>query len=37
MISVQDKRLCRHSFGINIACWPCGVIVMFKVCRNFLG
>ena len=26
----KDKRICRHTFGINIACWPCGV-VMFKV------
>ena len=26
----KDKRICRHSFGINIACWPCGVVVMFK-------
>ena len=26
----QDKRVCRHSFGINIACWPCGVVVMFQ-------
>ena len=27
----KDKRICRHTFGINIACWPCGVVVMFKV------
>ena len=27
----KDKRICRPSFGINIACWPCGVVVMFKV------
>ena len=27
----KDKRICRHSFGINIACWPCGIVVMFKV------
>ena len=27
----KDKRLCRHSFGINIGCYPCGVVVMFKV------
>ena len=27
----KDKRICRHSFGINIACWPCGVVVMFQV------
>ena len=37
----KDKRICRHSFGINIACWPCGVVVMFKVrsivkCNTFL-
>ena len=31
----KDTRLCRHSFGINIACWPCGVVVMFKVCRIY--
>ena len=27
----KDKRVCHHTFGINIACWPCGVVVMFKV------
>ena len=30
----KDKRVCRHTFGINIACWPCGVVVMFKVNFN---
>jgi hypothetical protein len=27
----KDKRICRQTFGINIACCPCGVVVMFKV------
>ena len=25
----RDKRVCRHSFGVFIGCWPCGVVTMF--------
>ena len=25
----RDKRVSRHSFGVFIGCWPCGVVTMF--------
>ena len=25
----KDKRLCRHTWGVLIGCYPCGVVVLF--------
>ena len=25
----KDKRLCRHTWGVLIGCFPCGVVVLF--------
>ena len=25
----RDKRVHRHTFGVFLLCWPCGVVVNF--------
>ena len=25
----KDKRICRHTWGVLIGCYPCGVVVLF--------
>jgi hypothetical protein len=26
---LRDKRVHRHTFGVFLLCWPCGVVVCF--------